>query len=94
MSQYSQKNNGSAYIDSSKLITGLSVEIKGNSDRDFDRAFRQFNKKCHTEGLVKKVRERQYYTKPAEQKQIDRKAARSRHLKELHAEKTRHDRLY
>lgn len=92
--QYQGRNNKATYIDSSKLCPGLSVEVRGTDDKAFDRAFRIFNKKCQTEGLVKEVRARQYYVKPAEKKRLAQKAARQRHLKELRDSDPRRTRLY
>lgn len=93
--QYQGRNNNrSTYIDPSKLCPGLSVEVKGTDDKAFDRAFRIFNKKCQTEGIVKEVRARQYYVKPCERKQLARKAARQKHLKDKRNNDSRRTRLY
>ena len=68
-------------IDSSKLIT-RGVKVNGDTQRDFDRAFRTFNKKMQDSGLVKEIRARGEYIKPSEKKQIAKKAARNRTRRE------------
>jgi len=75
---YTQNRNT---IDSSKIITGLTVEVKGNDTNAFNRALKTFNKKCQNAGVLKEVRDRRYYIKPSERRQLAKKAARARHLK-------------
>ena len=68
-------------IDSSKIVE-RGVKVRGDTQRDFDKAFRTFNKKMQDEGLVKDFRERQEFTKPSEKKRMAKKAARNRTRRE------------
>ena len=64
-------------IDSSKIVQ-RGVAVRGDTQRDFDKAFRTFNKKMQNEGLIKEYREREHFVKPSEKRRIARKAARNR----------------
>jgi len=64
-------------IDSSKIVT-RGVKVQGDTQRDFDKAFRTFNKKMQDSGLIKEIRDRSEFTKPSTKKQIARKAAKNR----------------
>jgi len=50
------------------------VRIEGNED--FERALRKFKTLCKREGIVKKFRERQYYTKPTKKRREKNKKKR------------------
>lgn len=93
MSSFRNKNTSSE-IDSSKIISGMSVEVRGNDPKAFDRAFRQFNKKVQTDGKLREVRERRYYTKPTTRKTMAKKAARARHLSDLRSQNTQRSKLF
>jgi ribosomal protein S21 len=54
---------------------GLTVEVRGD---DFGRALRTFSKKVQDSGLLKEVKDRMSYEKPAVLKQRMRKQARKR----------------
>lgn len=51
---------------------GVTVEVKNDN---FDRAFKIFNKKVQTAGVLKELREREFYEKPAVKKTRARKIA-------------------
>jgi len=68
-------------IDSSKIVT-RGVAVRGDTQRDFDKAFRTFNKKMQDSGLVKEIRERGHFVKPSEKKRLAKKAAKNRTRRE------------
>ena len=68
-------------IDSSKIVI-RGVKVRGDTQRDLDKAFRTFNKKCQDSGLVKEIRERGHFIKPSETRRLARKAARNRTRRE------------
>lgn len=45
-------------------VPGLKVTV-GDGERDFDRAFRTFNKKVQDSGLLRDLRDREFYEKPS-----------------------------
>lgn len=71
---------------------GLTVQVK-DYNGGFEKAMRQFKKKVENDGRIKEYRERERYTSPSEQKQIDRKRAKSRHKKQLRDAKKHLDNL-
>jgi ribosomal protein S21 len=74
------------HLDSSRVISGMSVEVKGDDQRAFDRAFRQFTKKVQNDGRLREARERKHYVKESTKRQLARKAARAKHLSDLRAQ--------
>jgi ribosomal protein S21 len=58
---------------------GLTVEVK----EDFNRALRTFSKKVQDSGILKEVKERMEYEKPAIRRQRMKKAARKRWEKQV-----------
>ena len=74
MGNYRTRNPNYQDIDSSKIVQ-KGVQVRGDDQRAFEKAFRTFNKKCQTIGIVKEVRERQHYVKPSEKKRLAKKAA-------------------
>jgi len=54
---------------------GISVEVRND---DFGRALRTWSKKVQDSGLLKEVKERMSYEKPAVEKQRMKKQARKR----------------
>ena len=68
-------------IDSSKIVQ-RGVKVRGDTQRDFDKAFRTFNKKAQDSGLVKEYRERQHFVKPSEKRRLAKKAAKNRTRRE------------
>jgi len=68
-------------IDSSKIVE-RGVKVRGDTQRDFDKAFRTFNKKMQDEGLVKEFRERMHFVKPSEKRRIAKKSAKNRTRRE------------
>lgn len=75
-------------IDSSKIVT-RGVQVRGDDQRSFEKAFRQFNKKCQNVGIVKEVRERQHFVKPSEKKRLAKKAAINKTRRERQTERKR-----
>jgi ribosomal protein S21 len=66
-----------------KKRKGLSVEVKND---DFTRALRTLGKKVQDSGLLKEVRDRESFEKPAVKKQRLKKQARKRwenHVEEM-----------
>lgn len=59
---------------------GLMVEVHGD---DFNRALRTFSKKVQDSGILKEVKERMTYEKPAVEKQRMKKQARKRWEKQV-----------
>ena len=49
------------------------AEVRINTNEDFERALKGFNAQCKREGIVKKFRERQYYTKPSQKRREKKK---------------------
>jgi ribosomal protein S21 len=54
---------------------GLTVEVRND---DFNRALRMFSKKVQDAGILKEIKERMQYEKPADGKQRKKKEARKR----------------
>lgn len=71
---------------------GLRVDV-GNHPNAFEKAMRQFKKKVENDGRLKEMRERERYTSPSEQKQIDKKRAINRRKKKDRDSKKALDRL-
>lgn len=44
------------------------AEVKIDSQENFEKALRRFKMQCRKEGIIKKYRQRQYYTKPSEKR--------------------------
>ena len=57
---------------------GLIVTVVNN---DVNRALRKLKKKVNNDGLLKELRERQYYEKPSAKRKKAKAAARKRWLK-------------
>ena len=49
------------------------AEVRINTNEDFERALRGFKMQCKKEGIVRRFRERQYFTKPSQQRRIKKK---------------------
>jgi len=52
---------------------GSMAEVRINTNEDFEKALRGFKVQCKREGIVKKFRERQYYTKPSQKRRVKKK---------------------
>ena len=59
---------------------GLVVTVINN---DVNRALRKLKKKVNNDGLLKELRERQYYEKPSAKRKKAKAAARKRWLKKV-----------
>lgn len=46
----------------------VEVNVRDNSDKEFEKAFRRWKKICKDEGFCQELRERQYYKKPSDRK--------------------------
>ena len=44
------------------------AEVKIDREDDFEKALKRFKMQVKREGIIKKCRERQYYTKPSERR--------------------------
>lgn len=62
---------------------GISVTVRGNSPADFAKAMRKFKRKVADSGIIKEIRDREYYQKPSDKKREAKKAARIRMLKAM-----------
>lgn len=49
------------------------AEVKIERSGDFERALKKFSAQCKREGIIKRFRERQYYTKPSQKRREKRK---------------------
>jgi len=54
---------------------GLTVEVRNN---DVNKAIRRLKKLMNNEGIIKEVRDRQYYTKPSDKKRFEKNQATRR----------------
>ena len=52
------------------------AEVKIERKEDFEKALRKFKMQCKREGIIKKFRERQYYTKPSQRRREKTKKKR------------------
>jgi small subunit ribosomal protein S21 len=59
---------------------GLYVEVHNN---DVNRAMRKLKKMVNNDGLLKEVRDKEYYEKPSLKKKKAKAAARKRWLKQV-----------
>lgn len=75
------------YRPENQVVTGMYVEVRNN---DVNRAMRKLKKMCNNEGIIRDVREKEYFEKPSIKKKKAKAAARKRWLKQL--EKNRDDR--
>lgn len=44
------------------------AEVNIDNNEDFEKALRKFKMQCKKEGIVKRFRERQYFTKPSQRR--------------------------
>ena len=44
------------------------ADVRIERNEDFEKALRKFKAQCKKEGIVKRFRERQYYTKPSQKR--------------------------
>lgn len=63
------------YFDKKRGIRGISVEVRGD---DFNRALRTWSKKVQDSGLMRELKDRMSYEKPAVARQRMKKQARNR----------------
>ncbi len=78
-----------------KPINGRTVDLtpgprhpkdkRPQRDMPFDIALRKFRKQCEKAGIVKEIREREFYEKPTSKRKRKAAEARKRHLKEVRA---------
>lgn len=54
---------------------GLTVEVRNN---DVNKAIRRLKKLMNNEGIIKEVRDRQYYQKPSDKKRIEKNQQKRR----------------
>jgi len=66
---------------------GLSVKVRGDSPQDYMKALRKFKRKVADSGLLKEIKDKQYYQKPSDKRREKKKAARIRQLKALAQQK-------
>jgi small subunit ribosomal protein S21 len=59
------------------VVEGLTVIVKGN----FEKALRIFSKKVQSSGLIRELREREHFEKPASKRKKAKLAARMRERK-------------
>ena len=44
------------------------AEVRISRKEDFERALRKFKMQCKREGILREVKDRQYYTKPSQKR--------------------------
>jgi small subunit ribosomal protein S21 len=44
------------------------AEVRIDSNDSFERALKKFGMQCKKEGIIRKFKERQYYTKPSQKR--------------------------
>jgi len=49
------------------------AEVRIDTNEDFERALRGFKVQCKKEGIARRFRERQYYTKPSQKRRVKKK---------------------
>ncbi len=49
------------------------AEVRIEGDENFEKALKKFSAQVKREGIVKKFRERQYYTKPSQKRREKRR---------------------
>ncbi|OQX79850.1 MAG: 30S ribosomal protein S21 [Candidatus Omnitrophica bacterium 4484_70.1] len=49
------------------------AEVRIEKKEDFEKALKRFKTQCKREKIIKKFRERQYYTKPSQKRREKRK---------------------
>ena len=69
-----------------------SVKVRDNEP--FDVALRRFKRSCEKAGVLAEVRRREFYEKPTSVRKRKAAAAVKRHLKKLHRENRKSQRLY
>tara|TARA_R100000008_G_scaffold83632_1_gene69334 strand:- start:215 stop:433 length:219 start_codon:yes stop_codon:yes gene_type:complete len=55
--------------------------VKVRSNEDVNRAIKRFKRKVESEGIMRELKRRRYYSKPSEAKRDKRKAAQKRRRK-------------
>jgi small subunit ribosomal protein S21 len=63
-----------------KIIEGLSVEVVNN---DINKALRKFKKKVTNDGLIQRVREKEFFEKPTTTRRLAKKAGKKRWQKKM-----------
>jgi len=58
---------------------GLKVTVR---DGQFEKALRQFKRKVENSGILRELKEREYYVKPTTKRKLAKAAARKRWLKQ------------
>lgn len=69
---------------------GLTVQVRGNSPHDFQKALRKFKRKVNESGIIQDYRDRQYYEKPSDKKRKAKKAAIRRQQRALQEQRDNH----
>lgn len=68
-------------------LAGIQVEIHNNDPRSLEKALRTFNKKAQDAGILKILKEKEFYEKPTQRRKREKQQAKSRWLKKLHLSK-------
>jgi small subunit ribosomal protein S21 len=53
------------------------AEVKIEKREDFEKALRVFKMQCKREGILKECKDRQYYTKPSQERRLNAKKKKS-----------------
>jgi|TARA_B100001105_G_scaffold55731_1_gene42373 small subunit ribosomal protein S21 len=69
-------------------------QVKLKENEPFDVALRRFKRSCEKAGVLAEVRRREFYEKPTSVRKRKAAAAVKRHLKKLHRENRKNQRLY
>ena len=70
------------YRPENQVVTGMYVEVRNN---DVNRAMRKLKKMCNNEGIIRDVREKEYFEKPS----IKKKKAKAKKEKTNSDKKTK-----
>jgi|TARA_Y100001949_G_scaffold143853_1_gene126555 small subunit ribosomal protein S21 len=69
-------------------------QVRLKENEPFDVALRRFKRSCEKAGVLAEVRRREFYEKPTSVRKRKAAAAVKRHLKKLHRENRKSQRLY
>lgn len=74
-------------------VPGLKVTV-GDGERDFEKALRTFNKKVQASGLLRELRDREFYEKPSITKKRNKDIAVKREKRKNEDLKNKRKRKY
>ena len=75
-----RQNNYTRRKESYHTVPGLKVVV-GDGEKAFEKALRTFNKKVQGSGLLRELRDREFYEKPSIKRKREKDVARKREQK-------------